>query len=80
MTTSNELPRLIFTPWGYISEGLALLNYKNGVEHPPSSRLFDATTHTYVTVDWTEPGAVEKAVGINPDAPRRPGLPESGSW
>lgn len=63
---SRSLPRLIFTPWGYISEGLALLNYRERVPHPDESRYFDATTHTYITVDWTEPDAVEKAIGINP--------------
>ncbi|MGD9430801.1 hypothetical protein ACKVM7_000274 [Arthrobacter russicus] len=66
--TTHELPRLIFTPWGYISEGLALLNYQNQVPHPQTSRYFDATTHTYIIVDWTIPGAVEEAIGI-PQAP-----------
>lgn len=64
MTTNQRLPRLIFTPWGYISEGLALLNYQNQVPHSDESRYFDATTHTYIIVDWTIPGAVEKAIGI----------------
>ncbi|MDN5667304.1 MAG: hypothetical protein L0G87_02770 [Renibacterium salmoninarum] len=68
MTTNEHLPRLIFTPWGYISEGLALMHYRNQEPHPATSQYFDATTHTYITADWTIPGAVEKAIGI-PQAP-----------
>lgn len=59
-----ELPRLILTPWGYITRGQALLNYRNNVPHPEQTTVYDPKTHGQVTIDWTEPGLLEDRIGV----------------
>lgn len=59
-----ELPRLILTPWGYITRGQALLNYREQLPHPDETTIYDPKTHQRVTIDWTVPGLLEERLGI----------------
>lgn len=62
----NALPRLIRTPWGYLSRGQALLNYRQGVPHPDITRIgYDTKNKRAIYVDWTVPGEVERYIGIS---------------
>ncbi|GAA1050050.1 hypothetical protein [Arthrobacter russicus] len=59
-----ELPRLILTPWGYITRGQALLNYREQLPHPDETTIYDPKTRRQVTIDWTVPGLLEERLGI----------------
>lgn len=63
---TSDLPRLILTPWGYITKGQALLNYREGLEYPEQTTVYDPKNKRRITIDWTEPGVLEERIGIEP--------------
>ncbi|WP_394941202.1 hypothetical protein [Psychromicrobium sp. YIM B11713] len=62
---SSNLPRLVRSPWGYITREEALSKFKDKVPYPPETTSYDTKKRQYTKIDWTVAGTLENHLGID---------------
>lgn len=60
-----KLPKLVYTPWGYLPQQEALQRLEAGVEVPAETNRWSYESNSWETIYWQEPGVLEEYLGLN---------------
>lgn len=61
----SKLPKLVYTPWGYLPQDEALQRLEDGVEVPAETNRWNYESNDWETIYWQEPGVLEEYLGLN---------------